>query len=181
MDPSVLAMLFGSTGLPNIQAGIEPNNWPAPTTPSPVPIPAAPEAPYPEVARTYPTPPMPTSPYQEAYRSAPMPPSPTPSLGAALEPQGGGVPLPKPRPMEAPKAGEAPAGATGDALLKSLRGVQAPAAPQAQRVSTPHLPALRPIQGGGYMELLAQLGLGPQAMAKGLTLPSTLGQALGGR
>lgn len=67
-----------------------------------------------------------------------------------------------------------------DRLLQTLQGVKAPPAPAVQRVGTPNLPPLRPIQSGGLFELLAALGLG-QPQAGGLKLPSTLGQALGGR
>lgn len=139
-------------------------------------------------------PPLPTmpsvgAPPQEAYRSVPMP-APVedyrtqpamPSLGASLAgpATGGGVPTPRPRPSEAPAA--APAPSQGDALLKTLQGVKAPPAPVAQKVSTPNLPALRPIQGGGIIELLASLGIGPQQAVQGMKLPGTLGQALGGR
>lgn len=195
MDPTLAMMLFGSSGLPGLQAGIEPNSWlppqPSPTSPPtpqmPVPAPgvaAGPPAPMPPMQSFETTNtgnPMQMVP-NEPYRSEPMPQMPPTSLGAALEPSPSGVPMPRPRPAEAPQAGEAPTGATGDGLLKTLRGVQAPAAPTPQRVSTPNLPGLRPIQSGGYMDLLAMLGLGQQQGAQGgLKLPSTLGQALGGR
>lgn len=64
-------------------------------------------------------------------------------------------------------------------ILSTLRGVQAPAAPTPQKVGTPAQPALKPIQGGAYFDLLASLGIGPQQALPGLKLPSTLGQALG--
>lgn len=117
----------------------------------------------------------------EAYRSEPMG-APT-SLGAALEPAPAGVPIPRPRPPEAPTAAAAPAAAGGtDALLKSLRGVQMPAPPTPQKVSTPHAPAVAKMsQQSGLIDLLASLGIGPQQALPGLKLPSTLGQALGGR
>lgn len=116
----------------------------------------------------------PAGPYQEAYRGEPM------SLGATMEPSGSGVPMPRPRPAGAP-TGAAPAAQGGDALLKSLQGVKAPAAPTPQKVGTPNLPAVRPIQGGGFAELLASLSAGPQAAAGGMKLPPTLLAALGGR
>jgi hypothetical protein len=100
-----------------------------------------------------------------------------PSLGQSLEPSAAaGVPLPTPRPADAPKAP-----ASGDALLKSLQGVKAPAAPTPQRVGTPHMAPLRPIQSGGFFDLMASLGIGPQQAMSGMKLPGTLGAALGGK
>lgn len=122
----------------------------------------------------------PIAPPQEAYRSDPYQPT---TLGAALEPPpitspDAAIPIPRPRPADAPTATQAST-QPSDALLKSLRGVTPPAPPQAQKVATPHLPALRPIQGGQYLDLLASLGVNPQAASPGLKLPSTLSQALG--
>jgi hypothetical protein len=56
-----------------------------------------------------------------------------------------------------------------------------PDAPVAQKVSTPHAPQVAKIQAGNLADLLASLGIGPQQALPGLKLPSTLGQALGGR
>lgn len=47
-------------------------------------------------------------------------------------------------------------------ILNSLRGVTAPAAPTAQKVSTPHAPQVRPIQGGELVNMLAAMGMGPR-------------------
>lgn len=115
----------------------------------------------------------------EPYMSEPMPAGPVPSLGQSLEPAPQGVPLPKPRPADAPTAAQANA-QQGAGLLKTLQGVQMPKPPEAQKVATPHLPTLRPIQGGGIFDLLASLGMGPQQALPGLKLPSTLGAALAG-
>lgn len=121
------------------------------------------------------------TPYQEPYRSEPAAMGQPMSLGAALEPSGGGVPMPRPRPAEAPGPSAGAPAAGGDALLKTLQGVKAPAAPVPQKVGTPNLPALQKIQSGGFADLLASLGIGPQTAMAGLKLPSTLGQALGGK
>lgn len=120
----------------------------------------------------------------------PMPMSRLTSLGAALEPSATGNPTGHAVNPWSSKGtlGSGPASASGasaaagsDALLKTLRGVKAPEAPTPQKVGTPSLPALKPIQGGAYFDLLASLGIGPQQALPGLKLPSTLGQALGGR
>lgn len=114
---------------------------------------------------------------------APMPAPVMPSLGAALDPvpsfPGGSPPLPTIRPAGAPGPTPLAPAAGSDALLKTLRGVQMPAPPVPQKVSTPHAPTLAKIQGGGLADLLASLGIGPQQALPGLKLPSTLGQALG--
>lgn len=106
------------------------------------------------------------------------------SLGESLDPT---VPLPRSRPPEAPggtyAAQAVPGSAGGDPskMLATLKGVVTPPAPVAQKVSTPHAPPMAKLQGGGVAELLASLGIGPQQAFPGLKLPSTLGQALGGR
>lgn len=141
------------------------------TTPPP---PATPASPVPGV-------PTPTNPLMaESYRSEPAPAA---TLGSVLEPH---------PPVTTGSANAAPVGppiadtssvskrSSGDDLLKTLRGVQMPKPPEVQKVSTPHAPALRPIQSGGLAELMASLGVGPQQAFPGLKLPSTLGQALGG-
>lgn len=192
-----------------LQGGMpEPQNWLPPQAPQPVVAPvtppmvqpqainpamvAGPPAPLPPMQSFEPTNPGnpmqmgpseayrsdpmggPSTPYNEPYRSDPYQPQ---SLGASLDPR---VPMPQPRPAAAgPGAAAAPAPGAG--LLKALQGVKAPEAPQAQKVSTPAQPALRPIQSGGFAELMASLGIGPQQAFPGLKLPSTLGQALGGR
>lgn len=66
-------------------------------------------------------------------------------------------------------------------LTGALRGLQAAAPPQAQKVATPHLPQNRStIQGGDLIQMMSHLGITPQmAMQKGLLQP-TLMAALGG-
>lgn len=137
------------------------------------PPPATPASPVPGV----PTPSNPIVRPQEAYRSEAAP-----TVGSVLEPR---PPLPIPRPAAAGTGAtevSAAAKPSEDALLKTLRGVQLPKPPEVQRVSTPHAPALRPIQSS-IADLFASLGVTPQqALAGGgLKLPSTLGAALGGR
>lgn len=178
LDPMLFNLIFGGP------AAAQP-------LPVPAPVPQIPATPPPALMGDAFGPPAPMPPMQsyeptnigpriaapnEAYRSEPMP-----SLGASLEPRStGGVPVPRPRPSEAPAAADQQSSAS-DRLLQSLRGVKAPEPPVAQRVATPSLPTLRPIQGGGFVDLLASLGVGPQQALPGLKLPSTLGQALGGR
>lgn len=183
MDPETLAMLMfqGSGALPPMpQPVVAPVMPPPALAMAPGVAPVGPPAPMPapqSFEQTNTGNPMMMGP-SEAYRSEPAG-VPT-SLGAALTP-GGGVPLPQPRPADAPGATPVPAAGGSDALLKSLRGVTAPAAPTPQKVSTPHAPQLGKIQGGQLFDLLASLGIGPQQALPGLKLPSTLGQALGGR
>ena len=59
---------------------------------------------------------------------------------------------------------QAPSGGTAQTqgLLGALRGVQAPKPPEAQKVSTPHPPQQRPIQGGELINMLAAMGIGPR-------------------
>lgn len=122
-------------------------------------------------------------PTPQAAPPVPMPAAGPNSLGAALEPNptGYGTNPWSSGGVLAPGAGGAAKPGGGDALLKTLRGVQAPAAPVPQKVSTPHAPQVAKIQGGALADLLASLGIGPQQALPGLKLPSTLGQALGGR
>lgn len=121
---------------------------------------------------------------QAAAQGVP-PPAP---LGASMEP----MPLPTARPqMAAPAVGAPldltppnptpvnpqPAKPVGGGL-QSLRGVQAPAAPELQRISTP--PPPRPtsaVKGGELLALLQMLQqpVGPVDRK----LPSTLGAAIG--
>lgn len=190
MDPELLAFLFagGGAGLPVIPP-------PMPTSAPVVPVP---------------TPTTMGTPQQEPYRSELMPASgmmPRPQEDYRTQPAGlptTSVPMPMPRPSNLGAAldggggyagnpwspggigdasaamGSSPRVGSSNALLQSLRGVQAPAAPTPQKVSTPHAPQLRPIQGGGFADLLASLGIGPQQALPGLKLPSTLGRALAG-
>jgi len=182
MDPETLAMLLfqGSGALPPMppqtpQVAVPP--VPTPTTVQAA-VPQMPPAPLPPVQSFEPTNtgnPMVMGP-NEAYRSEPYQGGGVPStLGRALN---GPVPVPQARPAEAP--GAAPAGG-GNALLNTLKGVKMPDAPVAQKVSTPHAPQVAKIQAGNLADLLASLGIGPQQALPGLKLPSTLGQALGGR
>lgn len=76
--------------------------------------------------------------------------APTASMATDMAP-----PSPAPPPTPAASVG-------GNSILNSLRGVTAPAAPQAQKVGTPHTPQLRPIQGGELVNMLAAMGLGPR-------------------
>lgn len=190
MDPDILAWLMsGGMGpqpgamLPGVSA---PAGAPAVAPPVVAPPPVAP------VAAMPPAPMVPPQSFEPTNTGNPMmmrPPEPymsepAQSLGAALTPApagGSGVPLPQPRPANAPGATPVPETGGSDALLKTLRGVQMPAAPTPQKVSTPHAPQLGKIQAGGLADLLASLGIGPQQALPGLKLPSTLGQALGGR
>lgn len=73
-------------------------------------------------------------------------------------------------------------------LAQTLQGVRAPAAPEAQRVSTPnpgYAPAPRaptPVKGDQFLQLLQILGQGASAAAPQTpALQPTLMQALGGR
>lgn len=56
----------------------------------------------------------------------------------------------------------APTGGNAAGMLNALRGVQAAAAPTAQKVATPNAPVQRPIQGGELVNMLAAMGLGPR-------------------
>lgn len=127
-----------------------------------------------------------------------------PTVGAALTGLPvGGVPIPQPRPggldmsaqsrapgaptditSDAQKAGEAtPAAADGKRtdLATALRGVTAPKPPELQKISSPSPPrAGVAIKSGELQAILQALNAGP-GPGGGLKLPSTLGQALGGR
>lgn len=168
LDPQLFQMLFGSTAMTPVVPPVVPPPMPAPTM---APMMGRPAEPY-----------M-TDPLVPGGQTPQVPVSAPASLGASLEPQ---VPMPQPRPAEAPggananaNAAEQAGNANKSAMLSALKGVVAPAAPQAQKVSTPHAPAMAKLAGGNVAELLAALGIGPQQAFPGLKLPSTLGQALG--
>lgn len=55
---------------------------------------------------------------------------------------------------------------TGNKLMDALRGVKAPAPPQAQTVRTPPPPQLAPIKGGEFVAMLSSLGITPQEFLK---------------
>lgn len=84
---------------------------------------------------------------------------------------GGGTPFPRPRPEGAPE-GENPTrtglqqSGGGNKLMDALRGVKAPAPPQAQTVRTPPPPQLAPIKGGEFVSMLSSLGITPQEFIK---------------
>lgn len=65
-------------------------------------------------------------------------------------------------------------------LLATLKGVQPPQTSQIQRVGTPAAPKMTAVQGGQLMALLQALG-SAGVSTDGLKLPSTLGQAIGGK
>lgn len=120
----------------------------------------------------------------------------------------GGIPLPRPRPIgggadisaqsrggapgaplditsaaQQAGAGTPPAADVKKAadLATALRGVTAPKPPELQKISSPSPPrAGGTIKGGDLMAILQMLNAGP-GPGGGLKLPSTLGQALGGR
>ena len=181
MDPDLLLALLGPEGAmalsqPPVQPSMLPQVPPVavPPVPTPTTMPAA-----------VPSGPMMARP-PEPYMSQPMPPEgggPA-TLGAALTPGGGdygGNPWSRGG-IADPNASRPGAVAGSDALLKSLRGVTAPAAPTPQKVSTPHAPTpVKLGQNSALIDLLSSLGIGPQQALPGLKLPSTLGQALGGR
>lgn len=54
----------------------------------------------------------------------------------------------------------------GSSIRDALRGVTAPAPPQAQTVRTPAAPALAPIKGGELISMLTSLGIGPQDLMR---------------
>jgi hypothetical protein len=192
MDPELLNRLMGIFNpISSAQAQmLGPTVTPTFGSPPPAPDltpppPATPASPVPGV----PTPSNPMqgpAPPQEAYRSELAP-----TVGSVLDPKPavavpGSVPLPAPRPAGAPgptdvtDASAATKKPGTDALLKSLQGVQIPKPPEAQKITTPHPPALRPIQSN-LADLFASLGISPQQAAGGLKLPASLGAALGGR
>lgn len=59
-------------------------------------------------------------------------------------------------------AGGMPGGGGGNKLLEALKGAAAPRPPDVVKPSTPHLPPLRPIEGGGLVQLMASLGISPK-------------------
>jgi hypothetical protein len=110
-----------------------------------------------------------------------------PPLGASLQPAGNngvvptttaldenGQPLPtyargeRPPASMAPDTGRTEAGGTPSTaprrggLIEGLRGLAQPARPDVVKTSTPHLPPLRPIQGGELIQLMTSLGIGPK-------------------
>lgn len=93
------------------------------------------------------------------------------------------VPLPRPRPADAPQAGAIPAqpaaGAQPNQLANALRGMAAPQVPAAQRVATPSAPRVNDIKTGDLLAMLmaSQEG-GVPGGRKINPLPGTLGQAL---
>lgn len=99
--------------------------------------------------------------------------------------QTGGV-NPFPTPMGAPEASFGNPNWGG--LLQALQGARAPAAPEAQRVSTPNAPmpsapaprAPTPVCGDQFMQLVQLLGSGGAAAApQQPALQPRLGQVLG--
>lgn len=103
------------------------------------------------------------------------------STTGGVDPFGGSAP-------QMPGAGGGMPGMGG--LLSALQGVKAPAAPEAQRVSTPGAPMITapapraptPVKGDQFMQLLQMLGNGPAAAAPQTpTVQPRLAQALGMR
>jgi hypothetical protein len=184
MDPTLdygalIQALFGS-GPAAAQPMVPRPQIPVPPVPAPGMV-AGPTAPIPapqgfEMTNTgNPMPPRPAEPYMTDPMVTGAQPT---TLGAALEPT---IPLPRPRPAEAPAATTNPTAVNVKGMTDALKGVIAPPAPSSQKVGTPHPPAMGKLQGGNVAELLASLGIGPQQAFPGLKLPSTLGQALAGR
>lgn len=126
----------------------------------------------------------------EAYRTQPavaVGAQPASSLGAVLEPTAATVPVPTPRPAAAvaadPSSQTNKVATAGSNLLKTLQGVTAPTAATQQKISTPNAaaPQTKAVKSGSFVDLLSSLGIGPQQLTSGMKLPSTLGQALGGK
>jgi hypothetical protein len=67
-------------------------------------------------------------------------------------------------------------GGSTNRLLAGLRAVQAPARPDVVKPSTPHLPPLRPIQGGDLVAMLTSLGITPKDLMSVPTLGASLGR-----
>jgi hypothetical protein len=65
-------------------------------------------------------------------------------------------------PGAAPAAPGAGAPGGQNRLLETLKGLAAPRPPDVVKPSTPHLPPLRPIEGGGLIQLMASLGIAPK-------------------
>lgn len=85
-----------------------------------------------------------------------------------------------------PEAAAPGVGGEGSSLGSLLRGVQAPKAPETQRLSGPSMaPAPRaptPVKSGDLLQFLQLMNAGGGATAKtNYELPSTLGMALRGR
>lgn len=57
-------------------------------------------------------------------------------------------------------------GRKSSGLADALRGVKAPAPPQAQTVRTPPPPQIAPIRGGEFVSMLSSLGITPQEFIK---------------
>lgn len=64
----------------------------------------------------------------------------------------------------AQQAGQQPAAQSGvgDRLMQTLKGIKAPEAPQAQKVTTPRPPEVAKLPTGQLLALLAQMGMAPQ-------------------
>lgn len=113
--------------------------------------------------------------------SIPMPTARPTDMSAMAKPAGAPMDITS----EAQKAGGAAAPAAGGdkmgEIAKALRGVTMPKNPELQKISSPSAPrATSSIKGGDLMMLLQALNAGP-GVGGGLKLPSTLGQALGGK
>lgn len=170
MDPEWLASLFGPGAMDTSQltGGAYPpspsfddrfNNllpFATPTVgvggqgPTPPVVPSAsPSAPSGSDVPQPPTPPTPP----------PMP-APPPTLGPpAMPPAVGAAPAAPPGLMN--KAESDP-----NRILAALRGIQAPAAPTYQKITTPHPPVTHAIQAQHIGNLLASLGIGPAALPR---------------
>lgn len=51
-------------------------------------------------------------------------------------------------------------------IQRALRGIQAPAAPQVQRIQSPNAQPLRPVQASQVAALLASMGVSPSQLAR---------------
>jgi hypothetical protein len=123
-----------------------------------------------------PTPPIvpsaaPTAPNTAEVPQPPVPPPlapPAPMMPAP--PQAVGPPAMPPAVAAAPTA--VPPGlmnkaeADPDKILAALRGIQAPPAPVAQHIVTPHPPVTHAIQAQHIGNLLASLGIGPAQLPR---------------
>ena len=98
-----------------------------------------------------------------------VPPMPVPSAAPAAP---SGAPVENP-PAMPPAIGPAPsqmaglvnqAGADPNRILATLRGIQAPAAPVPQHITTPHPPATHAINPGNLAQLFASLGISPSQL-----------------
>lgn len=116
-----------------------------------------------------------------AFQASPQP-VPTSQVPAYNDGYYGGSPADNPnlKPIGAPAA----PGSTdlSNKLTAAARGVQVPAPPQPQRVSTPgQNRPVAAIKSGELLQLLALLAAQGQGASPGLDLPNSLGVALGGR